>query len=170
MAQGAESGAWPEAPAPPLTARPAPVCLPRPCPPAPPAVQTAAHPAAQGERGPDAAQLPLLPGAALPLPVLGLRAARGPAPARRAPRPPGPRQPGRRAAPRPAALLVLPHLPRGLPPLPAPGLPAALSLSDPGLRVGPRAGDPPHPTPIPTAWEQGSGAAGLGVGARGLWP
>lgn len=113
--------------------------------PAPTAVQAAAYTAAQGERGPDAAQLPMLPGAALPLPVLGLRAARGPAAARRAPRDSGPRQPGRCAAARPPALLVLPHLPRGLPPLSAPELSAALSQSDPGLRVGP--GDPPHPYP-----------------------
>ncbi|KAF6124274.1 hypothetical protein HJG60_004880 [Phyllostomus discolor] len=133
----------------------------------PSAVQAAAHTAAQGERGPDAAQLPLLPGAALPLPVLGLRAARGPATARRAPRDSGPRQPGRRAAPRPPALLVLPHLPRGLPPLSAPELPAAFSQSDPGLRVEP--GDPPPaPPPHTPRRGQGSGTAVRGWGARDL--
>jgi hypothetical protein len=112
-------------------------------------VQAAAHVAAQGERSPDATQLPVLPGAALPLPVLGLRAPRWPAPALSAHGHPGPRQPGRRTAPRTPALLVLPHLPRGLPPLPTPRLPTTLSLSDPGLRLGP-GNPPPPPAPVET--------------------
>lgn len=164
------AGAWPGAEAHallPLTPPSLSVPLPLPV---PAAVQAAAHAAAQGERGPDAAQLPLLPGAALPLPVLGLRAARRPAAARCAPRHPGPCQPGRRAAARPPALLVLPHLPRGLPPLPAPELPAALSLSDPGLRGG-QGTLPTRPQVPPLSPRgQGCGAAGWGLGARGLLP
>ncbi|XP_025271553.1 ceramide synthase isoform X3 [Canis lupus baileyi] len=106
-------------------------------------------------------QLPLLPGAALPLPVLGLRAARRPASACGASRHPGARQPGRRAAPGPPALLVLPHLPRGLPPLPAPGLPASVSMSDPGLRVGPGT----RPTPPLGDWALGLPGSGWEPGA-----
>lgn len=115
-----------------------------------PTVQAAAHVAAQGERSPDATQLPVLPGAALPLPVLGLRAPRWPAPALSAHGHPGPRQPGRRATPRTPALLVLPYLPRGLPPLPTPRFPTTLSLSDPGLRLGP--GNSPSPAPVETVF------------------
>lgn len=113
-------------------------------------VQAAAHIAAQGEWSPDATQLLVLPGAALPLPVLGLRAPRWPAPALSAHGYPGPRQLGRRATPRTPALLVLPHLPRGLPPLPTPRFPTTLSLSDPGLRLGPGTPYPPSPAPVET--------------------
>ncbi|XP_048188086.1 ceramide synthase isoform X1 [Perognathus longimembris pacificus] len=106
-------------------------------------------------------QLPVLPGAALPLPVLGLWAPCWPAPARRATGHPSPRQPGRRSAPRSPALLVLPHLPWGLPPLPTPRLPTTLTLSDPGLRGGGLG--TLHTTPH---GERALGLTGGGVGAR----